>query len=82
MSVDYPILNGIVAIASVVGLSAACAYIKERQFSAHIFMVACGIGVAILVWIPMLPFYFIVLAIILAISPIIGVSLEALRPEV
>lgn len=54
----------LILIAAVLGFSTASAFLGREQFSINSFLVAFSIGIGVLVWIPYIPFYFILLSII------------------
>ena len=59
-------MDYIIVIGAMVVVSAACS-LTRKGFSLGIFLAAMSIGISILVWADMLPFYALVFAIILIV---------------
>ena len=60
------VIEVIVPIAALIVVSAACA-ITRKGFSVGIFMAAISVGISILVWSTMLPFYALTFAAIMIV---------------
>lgn len=64
------IMDYIIAIGAVFGIAMACSLLSRKgiDFSMGIFLTSLAIGIAVLVWIPLIPQYMIVLSILIIIS--------------
>ena len=72
------VMDYIIPIAAIFMLSAVCS-MTRKGFSAGIFMACVPIGISVLVWLGSLPFYAIIVAVVIILVSLFG--LEGEEPD-
>lgn len=62
------IMDYLIPVGAVLGISAACAMMYEKSFSINVFLTALTIGIAVLCWIPLIPSYSIVISVLIIVG--------------
>ena len=62
---DISFVEFTIGIVAVIGFSFLCAWYQRNSFSMNVFLSSVAIGIAILVWIPVVPASFIVVSILI-----------------
>lgn len=61
-------MDYIIPFALVLGFSLATSITATRKFSMNIFLASVAVGIAVLVWIPIIPRYSIALSVLIVIG--------------
>ena len=75
-----PVIDYIIVICAILIMSIACS-ITRKSFSLGIFMASVVIGISVLVWRESLPFYALILAIIIVVLMLFRGGNESVTEE-